>query len=205
LLDRSFDVAKGIFHLSMSVLVAFFFYRDGPGVVRHVRQGLQQISGDTAQRMIDIVRTTVRAVVYGVFGTALVQGLLAGIGFEIAHVPSPVVLAMLTFFLGFLPFGSPFVWAGAAIWLFSTGHTGRGIFMVVYGLLIISGADHVIRPLLMSRSSRLSFITTFMGVLGGVSAFGFIGIFLGPTLLAVGLALTQEMLGPQPASRTPIS
>jgi predicted PurR-regulated permease PerM len=204
LLDRSFDVAKGILHLSMSLLVAFFLYRDGAGAVRYVRQGLQQISGDTAQRMIDVVRVTVQAVVYGVFGTALAQALLAGLGFSIARVPSPLTLALLTFFLGLLPFGSPFVWGGAAIWLFSNSRTGSGIFMVIYGLLIINGADHVIRPLLMSRSARLSFITTFMGVLGGVSAFGFIGVFLGPTLLAIGYALISETLASHAAQFEPV-
>jgi predicted PurR-regulated permease PerM len=196
LLDRSFDVAKGIFHLSMSLLIAFFLYRDGEGAVRYVRQGLRQISGDTAPHLVDVVKSTIRAVVYGVFGTALVQALLAGIGFSIAHVPSPLTLALLTFFLGLLPFGSPFVWIGSAIWLFLTHQIGLGIFMVVYGLFIINGADHVIRPLLMSRTSRLSFITMFIGVLGGLSAFGFIGLFLGPTLLAVGYALANEILAP---------
>jgi predicted PurR-regulated permease PerM len=194
LLDRSFDVAKGILHLSLSVLIAFFFYRDGADAVRRVRQGLQQISGDTAQRMIDVVKVTVRAVVYGVFGTALVQGVLAGVGFYLAQVPSPVMLGLMTFFIGFLPFGATVVWVGAAIWLFSTRQTGSGLFLTAYGLLLVNGADHVIRPILMSRTSRLSFVTMFIGVLGGISAFGFIGVFLGPTLLAVGSALAREIL-----------
>jgi predicted PurR-regulated permease PerM len=133
-------------------------------------------------------------VVYGVIGTALAQGIVAGIGFAIAGAPAPMLLALLTFFLSFLPFGPPIVWIGASIWLFAMGKTGWGIFMVLYGLLVISVVDNFIKPIIISRGSKLSFIVMFIGVLGGVTAFGFIGIFIGPTLLAVGFSLAHEIL-----------
>jgi predicted PurR-regulated permease PerM len=194
LLGHSLDLAKGFFHLVLSVLIAFFFYRDGEGLVVRMREGFQRINGDTAQRMVDVVKTTVQSVVYGVIGTALAQGIVAGIGFVIAGAPAPMLLALLTFFLSFLPFGPPIVWIGASISLFATGQTGWGIFMAAYGLFVISLVDNVIKPLIISRGSKLSFIVMFMGVLGGVTAFGFIGIFIGPTLLAVGFSLAQEIL-----------
>jgi predicted PurR-regulated permease PerM len=194
LLAHSLDLAKGMFHLVLSVLIAFFFYRDGEGLVERLREVFQRISGDSAQRLVNVVKITVQSVVYGVIGTALGQGIVAAIGFVIAGVPAPMLLALLTFFLSFVPFGPPIVWIGASVWLLAMGRTGWGVFMIVYGLFAISSVDNVIKPYIISRGSKLSFIVMFMGVLGGVAAFGFIGIFLGPTLLAVGFSLAQELL-----------
>jgi len=194
LLGHSVDLAKSFLDLVLSVLIAFFLYRDGEGLVARLREGMQRISGDSAQRMVDVVKTTVQSVVYGVIGTALAQGIVAGIGFAIAGAPGPMLLALLTFFLSFLPFGPPIVWIGASISLFAVGKTGWGIFMIAYGLLVISVVDNIIKPIIISRGSKLSFIVMFIGVLGGVAAFGFIGIFIGPTLLAVGFSLAQEIL-----------
>ncbi len=194
LLQHSLDVARGVFHLAMSVLIAFFLYRDGEGVVKQFREGFQRISGDYAQRLMDVVKTTIRSVVYGVIGTALAQGFVAWIGFRIAWVPSPILLAMFTFFMSFIPAGPPIVWIGASIWLFAQGQTGYGIFMIVYGIFAISSIDNLIKPYIISRGSKLPFIVMFIGVVGGVVTFGFIGVFLGPTLLAVGYSLTHEIL-----------
>jgi predicted PurR-regulated permease PerM len=194
LLAHSLELARDFLNLVMSVLIAFFFYRDGEGLVARLREGFQRISGDTAQRLMDVAKTTVQSVVYGVLGTALAQGIVAGIGFVVAGVPAPMLLALLTFFLSFLPFGPPIVWISASISLFALGKTGAGIFMIAYGVLVISLVDNIIKPIIISRGSKLSFIVMFIGVLGGVAAFGFIGIFIGPTLLAVGFSLTQEIL-----------
>jgi predicted PurR-regulated permease PerM len=194
LLQHSLDVARGVFHLAMSVLIAFFLYRDGEGVVERFREGFQRISGDYAQHLMDVVKTTVHSVVYGMIGTALAQGTVAWIGFSIAGMPSPILLAIFTFFLSFIPAGPVIVWIGASVWLFAGGQTGWGIFMIVYGMLLISSIDNFIRPYIISRGSKLSFIVMFIGVTGGVVTFGLIGVFLGPTLLAVGYSLTQEIL-----------
>ncbi len=194
LLRHSLDFAHGVFQIAMSVLIAFFLYRDGEGVVAGIRRGFQRISGDFSQHLIDVVKLTVQSVVYGIFGTALVQSVSAGIGFFIAGVPSPVLLALFTFFLSFIPFGPPIIWIGASVWLFSQDRTGWGIFMVIYGLLAISSVDNFIRPYIISRGATLPFIVMFIGVVGGIVTFGFIGVFLGPTLLAVGYSLTTEIL-----------
>jgi predicted PurR-regulated permease PerM len=194
LLKHSLDFAQGMFTLAMSVLISFFLYRDGNGIVENIQDGFQRISGDNAQRLLDVVKTTVRSIVYGTIGTALAQGVLAGIGFAIARVPSPMLLATMTFILGFIPFGPPVIWISASVWLFAEGHSGWGVFMVIYGIFGISGIDNFVKPYLISRGSNLSFIVTFVGVLGGLAAFGFIGVFLGPTLLAVGYSLVHEIL-----------
>jgi len=194
LLQHSLDVARGVFHLAMSVLIAFFLYRDGEGVVGQFRAGFQRISGDYAQHLMDVVKTTVQSVVYGMIGTALAQGTVALIGFAIAGVPSPILLAIFTFFLSFIPAGPVVVWMGASVWLFAGGQTGWGIFMIAYGMLVISSIDNLIKPYIISRVSKLPFIVMFIGVLGGVVTFGLIGVFLGPTLLAVGYSLAHEIL-----------
>ena len=200
LLKHSITLAQGIFNLAMSVLIAFFLYRDGDGLIVNIREGFRRISGDYAQHLMNVVKTTVQSVVYGTIGTALAQGVIAGIGFKIAGVPSPMLLALFTFLLGFIPFGPPIVWVIASVWLFAEGHTGWGIFMFLYGLLCISMIDNVIKPYIISRGSKLSFIITFIGILGGIAAFGFIGVFLGPTLLAVGYSLAHEILARPPAA-----
>jgi predicted PurR-regulated permease PerM len=194
LLRHSLDLVHGVFQLVMSVLIAFFFYRDGAGLVARLREGIQKISGDYAQHLVYVIKTTVQSVVYGVIGTALAQGIVSGIGFAVAGVPAPMLPALFTFFLSFIPFGPPIVWIGASLWLLAMGRTGWAIFMAAYGLLVISSVDNLVKPYIISRGSRLPFVVMFIGVLGGVAAFGFIGIFLGPTLLAVGFSLTQEIL-----------
>lgn len=194
LLQHSLDVVRGVFYIAMSVLFAFFLYRDGQGVVNQIREGFQKISGDYSQHLMETVKTTIRSVVYGVIGTALAQGIVAWIGFTIAGLPSPMLLAMFTFFLSFIPVGPPVIWIGASVWLFAGGKIGWGIFMVIYGLLCISSVDNLVKPYIISRGSKLPFIVMFIGVLGGIATFGFIGVFLGPTLLAVGYSLAKEIL-----------
>ena len=140
---------------------------------------------------------TVRGVVYGILGTALVQAVLAGIGFLIAGVPGASVLALLTFFLSVLPVGPPLVWLPATLWLFHQGSTGWGVFMLIWGVGV-SSVDNFVKPWLISQGSEMPFLLIFFGVLGGALAFGFIGVFIGPTLLAVGYRLVEEWASSQP-------
>jgi predicted PurR-regulated permease PerM len=178
----------------MSVLIAFFLYRDGQGIAARLQEAFQQISGDYAKQLIEGVKVTVQNVVYGVLGAAMAQGIVAGIGFSIASVPSPILLALFTFFMAFIPGGTVIIWMGAAVWLFAGGRTGWGIFMIIYGALVISGIDNLVRPYIISRGSKLSFIVMFIGAIGGIITFGFIGVFLGPTLLTVGYSLLGEII-----------
>ena len=114
------------------------------------------------------------------------------IGFAIAGVPGAVLLGVATFFLSVLPVGPPLVWGGAAIWLFQQNQPGWAVFVAAWGLLLVSTVDNLIKPYIISRGSSLPFAIVLLGVLGGVLAFGVIGAFLGPTLLAVGYRLASE-------------
>lgn len=192
LVNRGLDLGQGLFQLVLSVFVAFFFYRDGPFVIANLHRAIQRIVGDRTQHLLSVIGGTIKSVVYGILGTALAQGTCAVIGFWFAGLPLPLLWGLLTFFFSLIPSGPPFIWVPATIWLFYQGSVGWGIFLGIWGLFVISGVDNIVKPYLISRGSNLPFILVFLGVLGGVLAFGFIGLFLGPTLLAVGYSLLQE-------------
>jgi len=118
---------------------------------------------------------------------------VAGVGFALFGVPSPVALGALTFVASFIPAGPALLWAGAAIWLLVGGHTTAAIGIAVYGLLLISSIDNVLRPVLISGGQvPIHFLVVFFGVLGGLAAFGMLGLFLGPVLLSVTFALATQ-------------
>jgi len=156
---------------------------------------MARVMGEGADAVAEIVSHTVRGVMYGLLGTALAQALVAALGFTIAGLPAVPLLSVLVFVSSLVPVGPPLIWGSAALWLFAQGNAGWGIFMLVWGLFLISGVDNVVRPMLISRGSSLPFLLTLLGVLGGVMAFGFVGMFIGPTLLAVGYSLISEWTG----------
>jgi predicted PurR-regulated permease PerM len=203
LLSWGISLGEGILQMTLSLVIAFFFYRDGPTVAARIDEGIKRIAGDYAQHLMETVGTTIKCVVYGLLGTALAQGILAGIGFLIAGIPGAFLLALFTFLLSLVPGGPPFVWIPATAWLFFQGHPGWGIFLAIWGFLCVSGIDNVIRPMLISRGGTLPFALTLLGVLGGIVAFGFIGLFLGPTLLAAGYSVVQAFLKRSPVSQEP--
>jgi predicted PurR-regulated permease PerM len=198
LLTHSVDFGKGVMQLALSVVIVFVFYRDGERVAARLAAGAQRIAGDVSHHLLSVAGSTVRSVVYGIIGTALAQAIAASLGFWVAGVPSPFLLGLLTFLLALVPVGPPFIWVPVVLWLFHAGQVGWGVFMALWGLLIISGIDNVIRPYLISRGSNLPFVIVLLGAIGGVLAFGFIGLFLGPVLLAVGYALVREFTASRP-------
>jgi predicted PurR-regulated permease PerM len=111
-----------------------------------------------------------------------------------------VLLAFVTGITSPLPIGPPVVWLGAAAWLYATAGWGWAVFMLAWGLGLVSMADNVVRPLLISRGGTTPIVVTLLGILGGVIAFGFLGLFLGPTLLAVGYSLVSEWTARHPAA-----
>ena len=184
-------VGQGLLQLVLATFIGFFFYRDGDLLMSSIRKALERLAGDLAVELVATIQNTVTGVVHGIFGTALAQAVVAVVGFLIAGVPGALLLGVGTFFLSLVPIGPPLIWGGAAVWLMSHGQTGWAIFMVLYGLLAISSIDNVVKPFLISRSSNLPLLLIVLGVFGGVIAFGFIGVFIGPPVLAVGLTLVQ--------------
>ncbi|MDH5207583.1 MAG: AI-2E family transporter [Burkholderiaceae bacterium] len=187
-------LGDGILQLLLVAFIAFFYYRDGHRIAEVIQRIAGRLSGEMSTEMLHIVVGTTRSVFIGLVGTAAAQGLVAFIGFLIAGVPAAFLLSVGTFVLSVVPMGPVLLWGGAAVWLYLHGETGWAIFMVVWGAVVISSIDNFLKPLLIARGSTLSLGLIFLGVLGGVFAFGFIGVILGPVLLALGVALGRAWI-----------
>lgn len=198
LVGASKAAGEGLLQLGLAIFIGFFFYRDGDALMLAIRKALDKIAGGLSNSLLETIDNTVTGVVHGIFGTALAQSLVALAGFLIAGVPAAFLLAVTTFFLSIVPVGPPLVWGGAALWLVYDGQPGWAIFMVLWGLLAISAIDNLVKPYLISRSSDLPLLLIVLGVFGGVIAFGFIGLFIGPPVLAVGLTLMQLWIARRP-------
>jgi predicted PurR-regulated permease PerM len=185
-------VLSGLAEVLVAIFLAFFLYRDGPAIAARCEAALKRLAGDRTRRLVTLVGDVTRGVVYGLLGTALVQGIMTTFGLWLAGVPRPVLLGVIAGVISIMPVGAPVVWIPATLWLFGQGQTGWAIFLGLYGAFGISSADNVIRPWLISRGADLPLLLTLLGALGGVFAFGFLGLFLGPVLLAVGFSLLKD-------------
>ncbi len=192
LLTGGASIAQGLLQITLSILIAFFFFRDGDAAVLRLRAVLTRLAPRRGTRLLDLAAATMRGVVYGILGTAVAQGVLMAIGLWIAGIQAAPLLGLVTFFLSPVPVGPPLVWIPAGIWMMYQGSIGWGVFILVWGAVVVSTIDNVLKPLIISRGSNLPFVLVLLGVLGGVVAFGFIGVFLGPVLLALGVALLSE-------------
>ncbi|KAA0947376.1 MULTISPECIES: AI-2E family transporter [unclassified Pseudomonas] len=201
LLARSAQIGGGILELTLSLVFVFFFYRDGPRLAMFIHRLLERLIGDRAGYYIELVAGTVQRVVNGVIGTAAAQAVLALIGFMIAGVPGALVLGVVTFLLSLIPMGPPLVWIPATAWLAWKGDYTYAVFLGVWGTFIISGVDNVLKPYLISRGGNLPLVIVLLGVFGGLIAFGFIGLFIGPTLLAVAYSLLTDWSTTQAQAR----
>ncbi|KAA8733828.1 AI-2E family transporter [Acinetobacter qingfengensis] len=188
------EISRNLAKLAFAVLSLFFFYRDGSIILGQVKHALEMVIGDRIHHYLDTISETTRAVVYGVGLTAVAQALLAGLSYFVAGVNNPMVLTIVTFVLALIPFGTPVAYTGVALWLFSQGYTVEAIGVMIWGVCIVSSADNVIRPLVISGATRIPFLLIMFGVLGGISSFGLVGLFIGPVILAVLLACWREWL-----------
>ena len=186
---------QGLFQLVLVIFFAFFIFRDADTYADAVRTASRKLAGNLGERMFRLADGTVTGVMIGIVGTAAAQALVAMVGFIVAGVPGIVILTVATFFFSMVPvIGATLIWAGAAVWLYEGGQTGWSIFMVLWGMFGISSVDNFLKPILISRTSSLPLLLIVVGVFGGVLVFGFIGLFLGPTLLALGQVLIREWL-----------
>ena len=185
-------LGSGLMKLALSIFITFFLFRHGDAVAERLALTVDHIGGIRGRHLLKVAGDTIRGVVYGILGTSLVQAIVAGIGYVIAGVPDVGLFTLLTFFSSVVPIvGTGLVWVPLAIWLFSKGATGWGIFLLVWGFAV-SSLDNFVKPWLISRGGDLPFLLIFFGVVGGAVTFGFLGVFLGPTLLAVGYRLVNE-------------
>ncbi len=191
-LDLGKSLGHGLLDITLSLLVCFFLYRDGEAAAARLRNLALQLGGPSGVHLLEVAHDTVKGVVYGVLGTSLVQGALGAVGFWLSGVPGAPLLGFATFLLAFIPMGPTVLWAPAAAWLFFQDQHGWAIFLVVWSIVTGSAVEHVLKPIIIARTGGAPFLIVLFGVLGGALAFGFIGVFLGPTLLAVGYGLVEE-------------
>jgi predicted PurR-regulated permease PerM len=178
----------------LMIFMLFFFIRDGEVLVNTVRE-LIPMRRSQKDRLFDHLAGVTRAMVYGTGLTALIQGVLVGLAFLIVGFKSAVVFGVLAALAALLPVGgTALVWLPAAIVLAVQGRWGATIFMLVWGGLLVSLVDNVVRPMLVSGRAPVGTLTVFLGVLGGIAAFGAIGLFLGPVVLALIIALVRFAL-----------
>jgi predicted PurR-regulated permease PerM len=201
LLVVSTTVANALFELLLSLVLAFFFYCNGPEISAALTSMGVKLSGERGRRLIEVVASTVRSVIKGLLGTNLLQSILGALGFWLAGVPGAMLLGFFVFFLTVIPFGAGLVWIPAVLWVANTGNTVAAVLLTIWCILIFGLLENIARPFLIGRGSTLPALLILLGMLGGMTAFGFLGVFLGPALLALVYALLDEFRAPAPRVR----
>jgi predicted PurR-regulated permease PerM len=200
--DHSFDeiahvvggITRNAVKLLLTVVSLFFVYRGGESFAQQLARALGQVLGPRVDNYLQAIGQTVKAVVYGLVLAAAVQGVLVGLGYWIAGAGAPVFLAALTTVCGLIPFAVPALLIGVVLWLVAAGHTVAAVALAIWGSIVVGWTDHIVRPFLISREAQIPFLVVMFGVLGGLAAFGLVGLFIGPVILAVLLAIWREWL-----------
>lgn len=196
-------IGQYVLKLCVMLVTLFFCFRDGDQAVAQMHQGLVRFLGKYQHVYLQAVGYTTRAVVYGLVLAALGQGILAGFGYAIAGVRAPIMFGAVTALLAMVPMGATLIWVPLGVGLIATDHAWQGFGLLAWGVLVVSTVDNVIRPVVISGASRVPFLVVMFGVLGGLSAFGPIGLFLGPVILAVLLSVWRAWIQLQEDKEAP--
>jgi len=181
--------------LGFALITIFFVYRDGERLLEQVQRVLHRFLGERVDPYLSAVGSMTKAVVWGLVLTALGQGFVAGLGYWWFGASAPVFLGAVTALVSMIPFGAPLCWGSISIWMLINGELFNGIGLFLWGAIVVSWVDNLIRPLVISSATRIPFLLVMFGVLGGLAAFGLIGLFIGPVILAVVMAVWREWLG----------
>jgi predicted PurR-regulated permease PerM len=187
------EVGRTFGQVLTAVVTLFFCYRDGESAVRQVRAVVRRHFRTRLDGYFRSAGAMMRTVLYGSVISAAAQGLIAGLGFWIVGIGAPVLLGALTGVLSAIPVvGTASVWVPLAAWLLLTGKVWQGVVLLLWGTLLVHPTDNVVRPLLISSVAHVPLLLVMLGALGGLSSFGLVGLFIGPALLTVGLAIWRE-------------
>ena len=193
---RIVAVASGIganaFKFVVTMVTLYVFYVSGERILATARSLAGTLLPDAPEGFLERIGNSVRAVVFGLIGTGLVQGALTALGLAVAGVPSPIALGAATVLLSLVPGGGSAVSVVSALWLGLGGRWLAAVLLAGCGIAVVSSVDNVLRPLLISAGGGIPFLLVFFGVLGGLAAFGLVGLFLGPVLLSVAFTLVVE-------------
>ena len=187
-------LGRNVVKVLLTLLILFFFYRDGDLIAGELRQAAKRLfRGGGYIRYVQAAGTITQAVFFGFIVSAVAQGLIAAIGYRLAGLTAPVLLGALTAVVSLIPLvGTALVWLPISIGLVVAGAWGKGLLLLAWGTLLVHPADNVLRLLLVSNAARLPLLLVALGVIGGLSAFGLVGLFAGPVLLGLALKLWRD-------------
>ncbi len=189
-------VALIVVDLFIALFALFFFLRDAPGIVRMIRVFLP-FDDSQRDRILQQIGDLIYASVIAGLAVAAVQGCLGGLTFWLLGLKAPVVWGTVMAFFALLPvLGAWVLWLPVALYLALTGEITKALVLTAIGAGLVGMADNVLRPVLLSGRSSMNGLVTFVALLGGVAAFGFIGLVFGPVVVAVGTALLDAYLAP---------
>lgn len=191
------DIGATTLKFAFAVLSAFFLYRDGDRLLDQTSRLLRGLIGGRSESYLKAIGDTTQGVLYGVVMTALLQGVLAGAGYWVAGVQMPILLGVVTTVLALVPLGTVLIMGLACLWLFLTGEVWAAAGLAVWGTIVVVQIDNVLRPLVISSAAGIPYILVLFAVLGGIAEFGMIGLFLGPIVIAVLLAVWREWIAEQ--------
>jgi predicted PurR-regulated permease PerM len=183
------NTAVFVFHLGVTILAMFYLYRDGASMVTRLREILP-FEMAHRDRMLDDARNLIFASVTSSLVAAAAHGALGGIAFALTGIKAPIFWGVMMGFFSFVPLvGSALIWVPVSISLMASGHWGRGIVLVIFCAVIVSGVDNVVRPWLISGRAEMGGLVIFISVLGGITVFGMLGVVLGPIIVATAASL----------------
>ncbi|WEK45271.1 MAG: AI-2E family transporter [Candidatus Andeanibacterium colombiense] len=185
------------------LLILFFLLRGGEDIAQGLRRGSARAFGPAGETVGEQIVRAIRGTVNGLVVVGLGEGVLMGAAYYIAGVPHPAVLGLLTGLLSAIPLGAVIAYAIAAGLLVLQGAIGEAVGIAVFGSVVVFVADHFIRPVLIGGTTRLPFLLVLLGIIGGIEAWGLVGIVLGPALMAALLLLWREWIGTQPGPLNP--
>jgi predicted PurR-regulated permease PerM len=188
-----------MFQFGVSLMAVFFIFRDGQWVARRTLETVKTIFGGAGENLAVKTLDAMRGIVNGTILVALVEGVAIGIGYVAAGVPKPFVFAFLTATFAMLPFGAWLVFCSAAILLVAGGSTTAGGAVFIWGTLVMVLGDHLVWPKIVGGAARLPFLLALIGIFGGLQAFGLVGLFAGPLIMAAVFTIWREWLGTREA------
>lgn len=172
----------------LTVVIAAILYMTGDDAARWVRRFGRRLAGERGEQVVRLAGQAIRGVALGVVVTALVQSVLGGIGLAIAGVPFAAMLTAVMFMLALAQIGPLPVLLGGLVWLWWQGNTGWFVVLLIW-TIVVGSLDNILRPILIKKGADLPLLLIFAGVIGGLFAFGLLGLFVGPVLLAVAYTL----------------
>lgn len=175
-----------------TLLTLFFLFRDGRLLAQQLCEISDRLIGRRGERIALQMIAAVHGTVNGLVLVGLAEGVLLGISYVFAGLPNPASFGAMTAIAAVIPFAAPVVYGVLALYLFTVGNTSGAIIIAVVGTIVVFVADHFVRPFLIGGSTRLPFLLVLLGILGGLESMGFIGLFLGPAMMAALVALWRE-------------